>query len=37
MSNHFLGRGNLGADPELKHVELAQLSQLEGVAGLEGA
>jgi single-strand DNA-binding protein len=22
MSNHFLGRGNLGADPELKHVEL---------------
>jgi hypothetical protein len=22
MSNHFLGRGNLGADPKLKHVEL---------------
>jgi single-strand DNA-binding protein len=22
MSNHFLGRGNLGADPELKHMEL---------------
>jgi single-strand DNA-binding protein len=22
MSNHFLGRGNLGADPEFKHMEL---------------
>ncbi|MGH8655044.1 MAG: single-stranded DNA-binding protein [Gammaproteobacteria bacterium] len=22
MSNQFIGRGNLGADPELKHVEL---------------
>lgn len=22
MSNHFAGRGNLGADPELKHVEI---------------
>ena len=22
MSNHFAGRGNLGADPDLKHVEI---------------
>lgn len=22
MSNHFIGRGNLGADPELKHIEI---------------